>query len=52
VILSAIVIAGCGSGKEVETLPYKETDTTPFKGMLEQQAKGLTGAKTAQPIPK
>jgi hypothetical protein len=52
VIVSAVCITGCGGGNEVESVPFKQTDTTPFKGMLEQQAKGLAGAKNAKPIPK
>jgi hypothetical protein len=46
-------VAGCGGGSEVETVPFKQTDTSQFKGMIDQQAKGLKGGtKTPATSPK
>jgi hypothetical protein len=52
-ILLAVFVAGCGGGSEVETVPFKQTDTSQFKGMIDQQAKGLKGGtKTPATSPK
>ena len=52
-ILLAIHAPGCGGGEdENKPVDMKPTDTSQFKGMLDQQTSDLTkGKKTAIPKP-
>jgi hypothetical protein len=49
-ILSAFCFAGCGGGEDTTTVPMKTTDTSQFKGMIEQQSKDLKATKSGAPI--
>jgi hypothetical protein len=43
-ILSAIIVVGCGGGDEAKPVDLTgKTDTSAFKGMLDQQTKNLKG---------
>jgi hypothetical protein len=49
-ILSAICVTGCEGGKEVETVPFKTTDTSQFNAMKDQMTKDLKADKSGAPI--
>ena len=48
-ILSAVFVAGCGGGSEVESVDFKKTDIAPFDQMKEQMLKNVKSPnKTAK----
>jgi hypothetical protein len=52
-IVSAIFIVGCGGEDEAKPVDLTgKTDTSNFKGMIDQQAKTLKGAKPPKAQPK
>jgi hypothetical protein len=47
-ILSALFIVGCGGGDEAKPVDLKgKTDTSNFKGMLDQQQQNQKGGSKA-----
>jgi hypothetical protein len=52
-IVSAIFIVGCGDGDEAKPVDLKgTTDTSNFKGMIDQQKNDLKGPKPPKAQPK
>jgi hypothetical protein len=53
-ILSALCVAGCGSGpgQTSDDVPLAPTKTSSFDGMKDQMTKGLKGGNVPAPAPK